>query len=159
MAENKQVPVWQDYAAQMPTPQPQAPYAAGAKTMRSKEMDSANRRHAAEMALGQQRLALQKWEAQMRFNLNLMEFEALKAARLEDQSLARDKFGFDRERWEWEKSQANQLGGFGWGSPNPIIGGANNIVSGNVITPKEQNQMYGQEMLNRIRAGKYAPGM
>ena len=44
-------------------------------------MDSANRRHAQSLAVERERIALSKWETQMRQNLSMMEFEALQAER------------------------------------------------------------------------------
>lgn len=152
MAENKQVPTWQDYMGQMPTKNINAPYAPGTKTMDHLQMDSANRRHAAEMALGRDRLALQKWEAQMRFNLDMMEFEALKAARAEEASLKRDYYGLDRDKWEWEKDMYNQQAP-GGGSPALSGGYSGGTTPGQAVSdfsvrdvseavPKEQRMRY-----------------
>ena len=91
----QQAPNWKDHLGQIPVNNISAPYAAGTKTMDHLNMDSANMRHSQSiasqekmhsqsLALDRERLALQQWEAQMRMNLEYMEFEANKAA-LEEQ--------------------------------------------------------------------------
>ena len=134
MTEQKQVPVWHDYLRQMPTSQIDVPYAPGTKTMQHKEMDSANRRHAAEMSLGRDKLSLQKWEAQMRLNLNMMEFEALKAARSEEQGLKRDYYDLERERWEHERDQYSQPALDSRGQPTLSGGYLGGMTPGQAVT-------------------------
>lgn len=86
----QQAPNWKDHLGQIPVNNISAPYAAGTKTMDHLNMDSANMRHSQSiasqekmhsqgLALDRERLALQQWEAQMRMNLEYMEFEAYKA--------------------------------------------------------------------------------
>ncbi len=102
MAEQKQVPMWQDYLGQMPVNNIQAPYAAGTKTMDHLNMDSANARHSQsiasqermqalslaaqqrmhgdEMGLKREDLELRRWAIQMEHNYKMMTYEAAQAA-------------------------------------------------------------------------------
>lgn len=80
MAEQK-APNWKDHLSSIPTNTANAPYKSGTKTLGAKELAAANARHAAEMALQREKLALSQWETQMRHNLSMMEFQALQADR------------------------------------------------------------------------------
>ena len=88
-------PNWQDYLTQMQQMvglrDDISPMPAGTPTMDYINMESANRRHAQalaaeqamhaqSLALEQQKLALSNWEAQQRWTLAYMEYEAKKAA-------------------------------------------------------------------------------
>ncbi len=90
----RQVPGWQDHLGQVESHAQQrlpAPFAPGTKTMRRHEMDSANRRHAADLAAQMQmhndRMAMQKWAAEMDYELQLMQMQAAKAASQDGHSL------------------------------------------------------------------------
>ena len=100
MAE-KQVPTWQDYSGQVAASRPEripAPFAGGTPTMRNLEMQSANARHAADLAaqmamhrdkmsLEQQKMAFNQMAWQMEHDLALMEKQAVQQAEIESQAI------------------------------------------------------------------------
>jgi len=90
MAENKQVPMWQDYLGQMPTNNIQAPYAAGTKTLGHLEMDSANRRAA-------QALASQE-------KMQAMSIASQQAMHRDDIALSREDLELRRAAQLWEQN-------------------------------------------------------
>ena len=165
--KTKRAANWQDHLGALTGgSKPMSSPFGGQKTMRHKEMDSANKRHAQQMALERERLALSKWETEMRMNLNMMEFEALKASRAQDYGLKRDYFDLDREKWEWERDQ------YGRGASDSLSGGGQAALKGGYIggyTPGQAVQDYSvgdvfrattrDERMKPTATGKSAAGL